>query len=103
MILTPEALASIRTYIKDSVSYGKYQESGTWHRVEISNADILPDGRITVTFMLGAGVTSPILITRMRVYSVNDILVAETEENIQCNAPGEGILYRFRFNVQEVD
>lgn len=103
MILTPEALASIRNYIKDSVSYAKYQVAGAWYTIGLSSVDILPDGRITVTLTLGTEFSEPIVITGIRVYSVNDVLVAETEESIDCNAPQEGILYRFRFNVQEVE
>lgn len=103
MILTPEALTSIRNYIKESVSYARYQAGGNWTEIPLDSVDILPDGRITVTITLGTGFTEPIVITGIRVYSVNDILVAETTENISCKSPEEGILYRFRFNVQEVE
>lgn len=102
MILTPEALASIRNYIKDSVGYGEYQVAGVWNRVEIQNAAILEDGRITVTMLLGQDYSETITITGIRVYSVNDVLVAQTAESIQCMAPEEGIFYRFRFEVKEV-
>lgn len=102
MILTPEALTSIRNYIKESVSYGKYEVGGSWYRTQIQNTEVLPDGRITVTMVLGQDFSESVTITGVQVYSPNDILVAQTEENIQCLSPEQGIWYRFRFSVEEV-
>lgn len=100
-MLTTAALTSIRKHLKESIAYAKYKVGGTLHTAPIEDAELLPDGRISITTIIDHSVAGNITVTEVQLYDHNGVMWASKAESITRADAQEGILYRFRFTIQE--
>lgn len=101
MMTITNGLADIKAFIQRDVVYATYQSGGTWHRHDLHEIKILPDGRIGIYVMFG--LDDPNSITGIRLYnSAGQIWAEDTQVKINKGNYPEGILYRFTIRlVQE--
>jgi len=100
-MLTPAALDSLRRHLKQSIAYAQYKAGGRYYRADIQSAEVLADGRISVTFIIDHTVAGDITVTEVQLYDHSGRLWASKPECITRAANQEGIWYRFRFTVAE--
>lgn len=100
-MLTNDALSSMRKYLKNSIAYARYKVGKNTYRADIETAEILADGRVAITFVIDHTITGNITVSEVQLYDHNDVLWASKAESITRQDAQEGILYRFRFTIQE--
>lgn len=100
-MLTTNALNSLRNHLKNSIAYAKYKVGSTYYKAQIETAEVLADGRIAVTFIIDHTVAGNITVTEVQLYDHSGVLWASKAESITRKDAQEGILYRFRFTIQE--
>lgn len=100
-MLTSNALNSLRNHLKNNIAYAMYKVGSTYYRAEIQTAEVLDDGRITVTFIIDHTVSGNITVKEVQLFDHNGMLWASKAENITRKDAQEGILYRFRFTITE--
>lgn len=98
-MLTQTALECLKIYLLRRIEYAQYQVDGAYHRAEIHNADILPDGRVTVEFIIDHTLPGDITVTKVQLLDRNGAVWAEKDVKILRRDAQEGILYRFRFTI----
>lgn len=100
-MLTATALDSIRNHLKNSIAYARYKVGSAYYQAPIEEATLLPDGRVSITFVIDHSVAGDITVTEAQLFDRNGALWASKAENITRRDVQEGILYRFRFSVTE--
>ena len=95
------ALDAMRKFVKDNIAYAQYKVGNTYYRAAIQEKDVLPDGRISVTFLIDHTVAGNISVTEIQLYSYNGVCWAHKAESITRADAQEGILYRCRFIVTQ--
>lgn len=100
-MLTTAALTSIRNHLKNNIAYAQYKVGSTYYRAEINEAELLNDGRISVTFTIDHTVAGNVTVTEVQLYNHNGVMWAHKAESILRQDVQEGILYRFRFTITE--
>lgn len=100
-MLTNTALDSLRNHLKNSIAYAAYKVGNTYYKAEIQDAQVLADGRITVTFIIDHTIAGNITVTEVQLFDHNGKLWASKAESITRKDAQEGILYRFRFTIKE--
>lgn len=100
-MLTNSALNSLRNHLKNNIAYARYKVGSTYYQAEIQTAEVLADGRITVTFIIDHTVAGNITVTEVQLFDHNGTLWASKAESITRKDAQEGILYRFRFTIIE--
>lgn len=100
-MLTTNALNSLRNHLKNNIAYARYKVGSNYYKAEIQTAEVLADGRIAVTFVIDHTVTGNITVTEVQLFDHNGAMWASKAENITRKDAQEGILYRFRFTIQE--
>lgn len=100
-MLTNDALGSLRNHLKNSIAYARYKVGSSYYKADIETAEILADGRIAVTFIIDHTVAGNITVTEVQLFDHNGVLWASKAESITRQDAQEGILYRFRFTIQE--
>lgn len=100
-MLTSNALASLRNHLKNSIAYARYKVGSTYYTADIQTAEVLADGRIAITFVIDHTVAGNITVTEVQLFDYNGVLWASKAESITRKDAQEGILYRFRFTIQE--
>lgn len=100
-MLTNTALQSLRNHLKNSIAYARYKVDGAYHKADIQTAEVLADGRIAITFIIDHTIAGDITVTEAQLFDRNGNLWASKNESITRKDAQEGILYRFRFTIQE--
>lgn len=100
-MLTSNALTSLRNHLKNSIAYARYKVGSSYYKADIETAEILADGRIAITFVIDHTIAGNITVTEVQLFDHNGVLWASKAENITRQDAQEGILYRFRFTIQE--
>lgn len=100
-MLTSTALLSLKNHIKNSIAYAKYKVDDTYYTADISDAHIMEDERVSITFVIDHEMQGNITITEVQLYDHQDRLWASKSENITRRTVQEGILYRFAFTLTE--
>lgn len=100
-MLTSTALTSIRNHLKNNIAYAMYKVGSTYYRAEINDAELLNDGRISVTFIIDHTAQGNVTVTEVQLYDHNGVMWASKAESILRQDVQEGILYRFRFTITE--
>ena len=97
-MLTTLMLEGIRDQIEAMVDHVKYTANGEDIDADISVL-LLEDGRLAVTFQTH-NPEETITVSQVRLYDASGDLLATKNENIILQ-PGQGVLYRFAFEIQE--
>lgn len=100
-MLTTHALDSLRKYLKNSIAYARYKVGNTYYDAEIQTAEVLNDGRVSITFVIDHTVAGNITVTEVQLYDRNGKMWANKAESITRRDAQEGVLYRFRFTIVE--
>lgn len=100
-MLTSNALASLRNHLKNSIAYARYKVGSIYYTADVQTAEVLADGRIAITFVIDHTVAGNITVTEVQLFDHNGVLWASKAESITRKDAQEGILYRFRFTIQE--
>lgn len=100
-MLSSAALNSMRNHLKNNIAYAQYKVGSTYYKADIQTAEVLADGRIAITFIIDHSVAGNITVTEVQLFDHNGTLWASKTENITRKDVQEGILYRFRFTIQE--
>ena len=100
-MLTNDALNSLRNHLKTNIAYARYKVGSPYYEAPIQTAEILADGRIAITFVIDHTVAGNITVTEVQLFNHNGVLWASKAESITRADAQEGILYRFRFTIQE--
>lgn len=100
-MLSSAALTSMRNHLKNNIAYAQYKVGGTYYKTDIQTAEVLADGRIAITIVIDHTVAGNITVTEVQLYDHNGTLWASKAESITRKDVQEGILYRFRFTIQE--
>jgi hypothetical protein len=100
-MLTPTAIASLKSFIRDSVAFAKYKVGSTYYQTGIRSAYIMDDGRVAITFLIDHTIPGTITVTEVQLYDRNGVLWATKAESITRKDLQEGILYRFAFTITE--
>ena len=95
-------IAKERKRIKDDVSYARYKVGSTWYQADIQSAEILPDGRVEVTFTIDHTVSGNITVTGIELYDRNGTRMAGRTVSITRAAATEGIQYVCRLSLFQV-
>ena len=99
-MFTEYALGRLRSYLMGQVAYAKYRVGTQYYRAEIGSAEVMSDGRVSVTLTLsldsGGGT-----VTEVQLYDSGGGLLASKKESMALTAADGGILYRFRFAIRE--
>ena len=99
-MLTEYALDLLRKDLKSRIAYAKYTAGGNEYKADAQSREILTDGRVAVGFVIGheSGAAD---VTAVELYDHNDKLLARKEEHIVRRDAQEGVLYHFRFTIDE--
>ena len=100
-ILTSAALEAIRRFIQEEIAYAQYKVGEERYKADIQNAEVLPDGRIEITFIIESKASVSTTVTEIQLYDRNGVLLVSKSEMITLSSMHEGILYRFRITVEE--
>lgn len=100
-MLTTTALTALKNCIKNNIAYARYKVGSTYYRSEITDAYIMDDGRVAVTFLIDHTLSGNITITEVQLCDHNGSQWAKKTESITRKATQEGILYRFTFTITE--
>ncbi len=100
-MLTTTALTSIKNHMKKMVVSAKYKVGSTYYDAEISNAQVLSDGRLAIDVLIDHSLSGNITVTEVQLYDVNGSLWAKKAESVSRADVQEGILYRFAFTITE--
>lgn len=100
-MLSSAALTSMRNHLKNNIAYARYKVGSTYYKADIQTAEVLADGRIAITFVIDHSVAGNITVTEVQLFDHNGTLWASKTESITRKDVQEGILYRFRFTIQE--
>lgn len=100
-MLTNTALTSLRNHMIKSIAYARYKVGDSYHRAAIETAEIQADGRIAVTFVIDHSVAGDITVTQVQLCDYKGNVWAQKAENITRRDVQEGVLYRFRFMIDE--
>ena len=100
-LLTTEAIEGYKDYTKKTIAYAQYKAGGTYYKAKISSVSVLPDGRLAVDFLIDHTVPGDINVTEVQLYNTNNKLWLSKPESILRKDVQEGILYRFKFTIQE--
>ncbi len=95
-------LADKRKDIKNDVAYARYQVKGSWYKADIEKAEVLPDGRVEVTFVIDHTVSGNITVTGIELYNHNGVRIGSKTVSITRADATEGILYVCRFSLFQV-
>lgn len=101
-MLEKTVLDDLRVHLMHRIAYAGYTVGGMTETAPIENAAVLEDGRVSVEFVIGAALGSGEMVTEVRLYDANDVLLARKAENITRNLGLGGIYYRFYFRIEEV-
>ncbi len=99
-MLTSEALDFLRNDFMNNIAYAKYKAGDTFTTVQITNASILEDGRISISFLIDH-VETDITVSEVQLFNEADVMLASKTESIALQAFSEGILYRFFIRINE--
>ena len=99
--LTAALLSALRSYVCDNLAYAQYKVGGTYYRAEITQKQVLADGRVSVTFLIDHTVAGDITVTEIGLYNYSGVCWASKAVSITRPNATEGILYRCRFTVIE--
>ena len=101
-MLTANALSGIKDYIRKTISYAMYKIGSTYYSVPIASAEVTADGCVTVSVTISHEDAGNITVSEIQLYDNNGQLWLSKAENITRTSVQEGILYRFKFSVNEV-
>ena len=101
-MFTSTLLNSMRQHLMESISYATYTAGGADHKARIESADVIADGRVSVSFIIDPTLTGGEEVTHVGLYDANDALLVSRDERIARADANEGIMYRFYFTVEEV-
>jgi hypothetical protein len=100
-LLTPEAIAGYKDYTERTIAYARYKAGGTYYKADISSVSVLPDGKLAVDFIIDHSVPGDINITEVQLFNNEGVLWLSKPESLTRKNLQEGILYRFKFTIQE--
>lgn len=100
-MLTSTALTSLRHHLIKSIAYARYKVGDNYHRAGIETAEVQADGRVAVTFVIDHSVSGDITVTQVQLCDYKGNVWAQKAENITRKNVQEGVLYRFRFMIDE--
>jgi hypothetical protein len=100
-LLTAAAIEGYKDYTKRTIAYAKYKANGTYYKANISSVSILADGKLAVDFLIDHTVPGDINVTEVQLYDTNQNLWLSKPESLTRRDVQEGILYRFKFTIQE--
>lgn len=100
-MLTNEALQQLREFLKVKIAYAQYKVGGSYYRAEIASAELLADGRVTISLVIDHNPPGDITVSEVQLYDHSGRLWVRKTESIARKASQEGILYRFRFTIME--
>ena len=95
------SLNSIKNYVKGRVNSAKYKVGNTYYDAEITNEEILSDGRLVIDVQINSSLSGNITITEIRLYDVNGNLWDKKVGSISRSSTQEGILYRFAYTITD--
>lgn len=100
-MLTDYALDLLRRHMKSRIAYATYQVGGRDYKTSIQTREILTDGSVAATFVIGGQEEEHDTVTRVELYDYNDRTLALKDEHIVLKDAQEGVLYHFRFAINE--
>lgn len=100
-VLTNAALSGVAAYISGKIAAAKYEANGTVYDAN-SLETAAYGGNASITFVIGAGISGDLLITKVMLYDNAGNKWAEKNENISLSADGTGIAYRFLIAAEEI-
>lgn len=98
-VLDGSYLDKKRKEMKNDISYARYKVGSTWYNAVIQKAEVLPDGKVEVTFIIDHTVSGNITITAIELYDHNGARIGSKTVSIERKDATEGILYVSRFTL----
>ena len=99
--LTVALLDAMRDFVCKNMAYARYKAGDVWHESEITEKQVLEDGRIAVSFMIDHAATGNETVTEISLHNYSGVAWATKDVSISRPNATEGILCRCRFNVVE--
>lgn len=100
-MLTGKAIEGYKRHTEKIIDHAQYRLGSTWHTVQISRKERMPDGRVAVYFPIIPQSSGQVTISGVRLYDTDGALWAEKAESIKIESAQEGVLYRFTFDIHE--
>ena len=100
-ILTAAAINGYKDYTERVIAYARYKVGNTYYTTGKPDIEVQEDGSITVDIVIDNGAGTSITVTEVQLWDIYG-LWASKGENITRKTVQEGILYRFRFTIEEV-
>ena len=101
-MLTEAALTGLREHFMNRVAYAQYTVNEREETSKIESASILADGRVSISLIIAAALDRSEIVSEVRLYDANDVLLAQKPETITREMAQDGIYYRFFFRIEEV-
>lgn len=99
--LSAAMLEALREYVRFNLAYARYKVGSAYYRAELNEKQVLPDGRVSITFEIDHTLSGNINITEVQLFNRNGVMWANKAVSITRLAVQEGIMYRCRFTVIE--
>ena len=100
-MLTTAMLTEVKNFIAANAGYARILANGSYHRVELSKAELDTQGRVIISFIVDHTYPENMTITQVQLYNKRNVLWAEKAENILRKGTSEGIYYRFALTITE--
>ena len=102
-MLTAQAMEDFKVFIDRSIAYAKVTISGKTEEYKIHRRERLKDGRVAVYIQITPQAGKTVTVEKVQLYNYGGKLWAEKSEEIELSQVQEGVLYRFKFSVKEVE
>lgn len=100
-MLTTAALTDLREYIKRRISHAEYRIGSTYHRADISEAEITAGGVVRIKIPITQ--PTPVTITQVRLISQTNQIWATKNISVTTNSLQTHYLQWFDFVITEVE
>ncbi len=90
----------LRKYIKRRVVYAKYRVGSTFYKTDLSDVEIMPDGKVRIKINVNANGNS-IRVNRVELYNSESQLWAHQDCDVPLAQGQTGIFFWFDFTFRE--
>lgn len=95
--MTEAALQAVRAFVRDQMAYAACCINGAWTRTELTSAEILEGGYVSVGFQIPPGNSAE--VTGIRLYDDADVLWLEQTVSITRAANDQNLYFSARVKV----
>ena len=101
-MLTPNAMAGFKDYVKATVEHAEYKIGSTWYRASLLDMYVDSGGRVCIDFTIDPTQGGTVTVSGVRLYDIAGQIWLEKVESIVRQGNQQGIFYRFTIAITEV-